>query len=436
MSHRLPHPVRRVAVAATASALAVAAVAVPARAESVSLVSGVPTFTTVDLGPAGATLGDLNVFEAPMVGGGHLLGIQTTMGAGRSAVTVQGQLAFDLPSGQIAVAGLSRIDRGPTGLVAGRPYERAVVGGTGAHAGRRGTVTSTRRPDGTYSQDFALTPPSGATRTIDVVSTSVPGRVVDVGDGGSSPGDQTIVDTSQLLDPATGAPVGTLRGLMQVVSTTGGRVAQAQLTFTLPGGELLVGGVSHQAPDGAGLVAGTPFVRPVIGGTGDYAGATGTLTSTLGADGRYHQHFELAGLDAPVVRRVRLFGPNTGRDERIDVPPAGPSAGDQTAFVGPVADPRRKRRVGTVRGVHTTIGIEDGIQLVASQLTFAVRGRGAFVVGGMSHYPVAGTNGTVRGRLAERPIVGGTGEFAGAHGVLRAVRTRDGSYRLTFVLRG
>lgn len=427
---------RPVIVAAACGLVVVAAAAADsARAATVDLTSGVPTFTAVDLGPSGVSLGDVNVFEAPVPGGGQLLGAQTTLGEGRRAVTVQGSLTFELPVGQLAVAGISQLDRGPTGLLPGRPYVRAVVGGTGPYAGQRGTVTSTRRPDGTYSQAFSLTAPAGATRTLDVISTSGPGQQIDVGAAGNSPSDLTIVDDAVLLDPAGNATIGTVRGVQQVVSTTGGRVVQAQLTYTLPGGELLVGGVSRQVLDGTGLLVGTTFVRPVIGGTGQYAGAGGTMTTTLDAEGRYHQHFALSGLGGR-THRVQLVGPNTGRDVRIDVPPGAVSAGDQTAFVGPLRNVRAKKRAGTVRGVHTTIGIQDGVQLVSSQLTFAVRGRGTLVVGGLSRYPVAGTNGTVRGTLAERPVIGGTGEFAGAHGVLRAVRNRDGSYRLTFSLSG
>jgi len=381
-------------------------------------------------------MGDVNVFESAVSPSGQLLGAQTTIGAGPRALTVQGALTFDLADGQIAVAGVSQIDPKPIGLLPGRPYARAVVGGSGAYAGMRGTVTSTRRSDGSYSQAFALTPPAGGTRTVDVVSTSGPGKQIDVPMPGNSPGDITVVDDAVLRD-AQDAIIGTVRGVQQVVSTTGGRVVQAQLTYTLPDGELLVGGVSRQVVDGTGLVTGATFVRPVVGGTGAYAGAGGTMTTTLGADGRYTQHFALSGIGAPVTRTVRFVADNdAGRTSRVDQPPAGVSAGDQTAFTGPLRDARGKRRVGTARGVQTTVAVENGLQTVAPQLTYVVRGRGTLVVGGLSRYPAAGTTGTVRGTLPARPVLGGTGEFAGAHGVLRTVRNRDRSYRLTFSLAG
>jgi hypothetical protein len=65
-----------------------------------------------------------------------------------------------------------------------------------------------------------------------------------------------------------------------------------------------------------------------------------------------------------------------------------------------------------------------------------LRGRGTLVVGGLSRYPVAGTTGTIRGSLPVRPVIGGTGDFAGARGTVRTVRSRGGDYRLTFSLSG
>lgn len=416
--------------------VAAATLADTARAASLDIVSGVPTFTAVDFGAPGASLGDVNVFESAITPSGQLLGTQTTIGAGSRALTVQGALTFDLTDGQIAVAGVSQIDPKPVGLLPGRPYVRAVVGGSGRYAGMRGTVTSTRRSDGSYSQAFSLTPPAGSTRALDVVSTSGPGKQVDVATPGNSPGDLTIVDDAVLRD-AQDAIIGTVRGVQQVVSTTDGRVVQAQLTYALPNGELLVGGISRQVIDGTGLVTGTTFVRPVVGGTGAYAGAGGTMTTSLGTDGRYTQHFELSGIGAPVTRTVRLLADSdAGRTNRVDQSPAGVSAGDQTAFSGPLHGVRGKRRVGTVRGVQTTVAVEGGLQTVSSQLTYVLRGRGTLVVGGLSRYPAAGTTGTVRGTLPVRPVLGGTGAFAGAHGVLRTVRAGDRSYRLTFSLSG
>jgi hypothetical protein len=423
-------------VAGACGAVIVAASAADAaRAASLELSSGVPTFTVVDLGASGTSRGDVNVFESAVTPAGQLLGTQTTIGAARRALTVQSALTFDLPEGQLAVAGVSQIDPKPIGLLTGRPFVRAVVGGSGRYAGMRGTVVSTRRPDGTYSQSFSLNAPAGSTRTLQVVSTSGPGKQIDVPIPGNSPGDVTIVDDAVLRDEQD-AIIGTVRGVQQVVSTNGGRVVQAQLTYALPDGELLVGGVSRQVIDGTGLLVGTTFVRPVLGGTGAYAGAGGTMTTTF-ANGRYEQRFDLSGLGVKPTQTLRLIADNgAARTSHVEHDPVGVSAGDQNVYTGPLRDARGKRRVGTARGVQTTVAVENGQQTVASQLTYVLRGRGTLVVGGLSRYPVAGTTGTIRGALPVRPVIGGTGDFAGAHGTVRTTRLRGGDYRLTFSLSG
>jgi hypothetical protein len=161
------------------------------------------------------------------------------------------------------------------------------------------------------------------------------------------------------------------------------------------------------------------------------------MTTSLGPDGRYEQRFDLSGLGVRSTQKLRLVADNgAGSTSHVEQAPAGVSAGDQNVFTGPVRDARGQRRVGTTRGVQTTVAVENGQQTVASQLTYVLRGRGTLVVGGLSRYPVAGTTGTIRGSLPVRPVIGGTGDFAGAHGTLRTVRLRDGDYRLTFSLSG
>jgi hypothetical protein len=349
MSHLQRIRSRPLAVAGACGVVILAAsVTDAARAASLDLTSGAATsFTTADLGTQGASMGDVVLFEAPILGGGQLLGAQTSIDVWRRSRSVQSALTFDLPAGQIAVAGVSQADPKPLGLLAGRPTVRAVVGGSGSYAGMRGTVTSTRGTDGSYAQAISLTPPEGSTRTVSVISTSGPGQQIDVPAPGNSPGDLTIVDDAVLRD-AQDAIIGTVRGVQQVISTTGGRVVQAQLTYTLPDGELLVGGISRQVIDGTGLLVGTTFVRPVLGGTGAYAGAGGTMTTTF-ADGRYEQRFDLSGLGVKPTQTLRLVGDNaTGRTSHVEHPPVGVSAGDQNVYTGPLRDARGKRRVGLV----------------------------------------------------------------------------------------
>jgi hypothetical protein len=410
-----------------------AAAADSARAASLSIVSGVPAFTVVDLGAAGRSAGDLNVFQAPVTPAGQLLGVQTTLALTSDTQIVQGALAFDLPEGQIAVAGVSQLDPQVTGLIPGQRFQRAVVGGTGRYAGLRGQVVSTRRPDGSYDQAFTLRKaPLGRQRSLTVYAQTPGPAIVDLGATGASPGDLSVVDDGTLVDTA-GATVGTVRGLQTTVDIRDGRrLVLAQVTYRLRGGDIVIGGISGHVADGSGNVVGVAYTRPVLGGTGVYAGATGTVTTTRDADGRYEHRFALSGLGQRVTRTLRLTGAS-GPAANTDAPPTGVSAGDMTLFDVPMRQGRRT--VGRARGVQTSVVVEHGRQTVSTQITYVLR-HGSLVVAGLSDYPAAGTTGTVRNRPQVRAVIGGTGAFAGAHGTVRAVRRPDGTYRQTFSLSG
>lgn len=84
--------------------------------------------------------------------------------------------------------------------------------------------------------------------------------------------------------------VGTLTTL-SVDDSTGKEVRASDLNFVLGAvkDQLVVGGVSYYAAAGSTLNVGATTVRPVIGGSGKYAGARGSVTSTnLGTDGWTH----------------------------------------------------------------------------------------------------------------------------------------------------
>ncbi len=70
---------------------------------------------------------------------------------------------------------------------------------------------------------------------------------------------------------------------------------QGLITYELgPGNELVIGGLSSYPLIGTELVKGKKYERPVLGGSGRFAGASGTLTSRyLGGGSRYDQVFRL-----------------------------------------------------------------------------------------------------------------------------------------------
>lgn len=133
----------------------------------------------------------------------------------------------------------------------------------------------------------------GATETIDVIAISDEGFQVDLGKSGPSHGDLAVFD-SDLEFADGGGEAGRLYGVQTSVDVTEGRrVQQAQITYDLPDGQIVIGGVSEGPAEGRGLVEDQEFTRPIIGGTGEYAGAGGEVTTTLTADGRYEHELRI-----------------------------------------------------------------------------------------------------------------------------------------------
>jgi len=150
-------------------------------------------------------------------------------------------------------------------------------GSGGVKLEKRQLTFTERQNDNSFS--FADNPPKSPAPT---------------GDGPTlSNGDQ-ITFTSDMLD-GSGKDVGDLDATCTVTSTTNGSFdnsrAQCIGTMTLPGGMLTVtvGGKAF----GAGATHGA-----VVGGTGEYAGATGTFTSS-----------DESGTDKPSKDTFDLFIP-------------------------------------------------------------------------------------------------------------------------------
>jgi len=148
------------ALAALACALVPAASSAKAKRSVLKIVSTAPTITTVDLGPAGKSPGDVYVVASDMKTRsgrliGRLRGTQTSIAIEDGAETVQAYFTFAFRDGsQIMVGGLGQFPLSGTGLLVDRKYRRAILGGTGRFVGARGQLTSVMRADGHYDQTF------------------------------------------------------------------------------------------------------------------------------------------------------------------------------------------------------------------------------------------------------------------------------------------
>jgi hypothetical protein len=129
----------------------------------------------------------------------------------------------------------------------------------------------------------ALTPATAlAQAPTTVVFTTKGGHVtpIDLGKPGHSVGDEVAFDAK--LIAADGSSAGSVYGTQTTIKV-GSRtdIVQAMYTFELPGGNVVAGGTSrYDHRDPTGTRRGQSFDRPILGGTGSYAGARGTDTTT------------------------------------------------------------------------------------------------------------------------------------------------------------
>jgi hypothetical protein len=117
----------------------------------------------------------------------------------------------------------------------------------------------------------------------------------------------------------------------------------------------------------------------------------------------------------------------------LDFPPKGKSPGDLYVFSGTLYAANGRTVIGRVRGTQTDIKIEHGMETVQGMLTYELGTGNQLVVGGLSEYPRKGT-GLLTGRTFVRPVLGGSGRFAGATGQVFSKQLPNGRYDQVFKL--
>lgn len=115
----------------------------------------------------------------------------------------------------------------------------------------------------------------------------------------------------------------------------------------------------------------------------------------------------------------------------VDLGPRGKSGGDVYVFDGPLLDSDETETIGSVYGTQTSIAEDSDTETVQAMITYDFRDGNRLTIGGIGKYP-RGDLGLVEGQAFERPILGGTGDYAGARGTVTTVRRSDGSYEHTF----
>jgi hypothetical protein len=137
---------------------------------------------------------------------------------------------------------------------------------------------------------------SGRISTLRVITTKPHTETLDFPPTGKSPGDVYVFDATILA--ANGRTVlGGLRGTQTDIKIENGmETVQGMLTYQLgTGNQIVVGGLSaNPLSTGGFLVKNKAFVRAVLGGTGKYSGARGTVTTKRLTATRYLQVFRLS----------------------------------------------------------------------------------------------------------------------------------------------
>jgi hypothetical protein len=115
----------------------------------------------------------------------------------------------------------------------------------------------------------------------------------------------------------------------------------------------------------------------------------------------------------------------------VDLGRQGKSGGDVYVFDGPLLDSEEEESIGSVYGTQTSIALDSDSETVQAMITYDFRNGDRITVGGIGKYP-RGDTGLVENQEFERPILGGTGRYAGARGTVTSVRRADDSYEHTF----
>ena len=119
----------------------------------------------------------------------------------------------------------------------------------------------------------------------------------------------------------------------------------------------------------------------------------------------------------------------------VPVEPGVASAGDLRTYYVALTRPGKARRIGHMSGSLLTTAVDKprtGWELRTADLVFTVgRQRNQLVIGGIARYRQQAPT-VAEKESVVRPVVGGSGRFAGAHGWCESIHLADNSWRHVF----
>jgi hypothetical protein len=127
----------------------------------------------------------------------------------------------------------------------------------------------------------------------------------------------------------------------------------------------------------------------------------------------------------------------TLNSQYVDLGVPGPSVGDIRTYYIPLTDPKSGKAVGFLTGTLTTVAVEHpaaGMELRTSDLVFVVgKMSDQIVVGGVAAYEQSAPSVATRS-VVTRPVVGGSGKYAGARGWVVSTHFADNTWTHVFHL--
>lgn len=155
----------------------------------------------------------------------------------------------------------------------------------------------------------------------------------------------------------------------------------------------------------------------------------------------------VASAAVAVAATVSFAAPAVAKDEVVKVAhpavtaslapvtPGQASAGDIRTYWTPLTKPGKTKSIGFMTGYLLTTALnkpETGKELRTADLVFTIgAAENQLEIGGVAAYD--GQAPTVAQKTSViRPVVGGSGRYAGAHGWAKSIHLKDGTWRHIF----
>lgn len=445
-------PDRRTLATLLATGLAGAALLAPGAAAgagpvTIAIEAGAPEVVFHDLAGDGWSAGDVVTYTGAFVAddgrSGRVSGeLHAVAMPGDDSVAHHhaGLGLFDFGDGDsIVVAGASPMADPEGAVAAGAETVGAIVGGTGAYVGARGEIRTTGTADGSVRHLLSLAMDPATTETV-TVGIPVAANVLTqlVGPEGYGVGDLRSWHSAALTEDGDPASV---YGIQHVTRSLSGDGREAEVFGTvivaLNETDRIVGiAASPVVVEGESARAVPPFVNAVIGGTGAFAGVSGSYAFSRSDDGVMSLALSLTRPETALPERtLTIHSALVPEAVEVDAGAAGDSRGDSYVWETPFT--AEDGPGGMIRGYVATLdvpsGDDPGTEVAGlSVLTFE---DGSTVVVADFHVEDVAPEVIIIPEV-RRAVIGGTGAYAGVAGELVTVLGADGDLVHTLTLRG